>query len=63
MNKFLMFTLRVLACAISFTATLAELVDETEIMTCVVNSKFEYLQNFDLEFEGYESQGDSYMPF
>ena len=50
-----MFTLRVLACALTFTAALAELVDETKIMTCVFNSGLEDDLDWDLEFEGYES--------
>ena len=53
-----MFTLRVLASALTFTAALAKLVDETKIMSCVYNvneSAQDDELRFDLEFEGYES--------
>ena len=48
---------RVIFCAISIVAALAEIIDQTNIEVCVYTDKQEDELSWDLEFEGYKSQG------
>ena len=50
-----MFAFRVIVCAISVIAALAELIDETNIEICVQKTEGVEELTWDLEFEGYKS--------